>query len=188
MKCNESNFIKRLQRKDEQALEYIVDQYLPLIKGIVAKVLTPVRNSGLMEECINDVFLSVWDHSKKFQGDHTDFRKWICSVAKFKAIDYYRKASKKPEYSAEYVDVGTGRSAEDEWINSEERTEIIQLMNTLESVDREIFMMKFFMGCKTEDISKKLGLTKTAIDNRIYRGKRKLHGKAANLRLGENGL
>lgn len=33
MKSNEKNFIKRLQRQKEDALEFVVDTYLPLIKG-----------------------------------------------------------------------------------------------------------------------------------------------------------
>ena len=34
MKSNDKNFIQRLQRQKEDALEFIVDHYLPLIKGI----------------------------------------------------------------------------------------------------------------------------------------------------------
>ena len=47
MKSNEKNFIKRLQRQKEDALEFVVDTYLPLIKGITHKVLLPVQNDGL---------------------------------------------------------------------------------------------------------------------------------------------
>lgn len=32
MKSNEKNFIKRLQRQKEDALEFVVDTYLPRIK------------------------------------------------------------------------------------------------------------------------------------------------------------
>ena len=39
MKSNEKNFIKRLKRQKEDALEFVVDTYLPLIKGITYKVL-----------------------------------------------------------------------------------------------------------------------------------------------------
>ena len=37
MKSTEKNFIKRLKRHEEDALEYIVEQYLPLVKGITQK-------------------------------------------------------------------------------------------------------------------------------------------------------
>lgn len=188
MKSNEKNFIQRLQRQKEDALEFIVDKYLPLIKGVTYKVLSPLKNDGVIEECINDIFLSIWNNSKKFHGDSTDFKKWICAIAKFKSIDYYRKANKKVEVTSNYMDLDPEKSAEDELIMMEDKAELIKLINILEPLDRDIFIMKFFLGLKTEEISTKLGLTKAAIDNRIYRGKKKLYNKATNLNLGGSAL
>ncbi|XRG80718.1 sigma-70 family RNA polymerase sigma factor [Rossellomorea sp. GAMAL-10_SWC] len=184
MKSNDKNFIKRLQRQKEDALEFIVDQYLPLIKGVTHQVLSPIRNDGIMEECINDIFLSIWNNSKKFNGNSTDFKKWICVIAKFKAIDYYRKFIKNVEFTSAYMDLNAEKSVEDELIYLENKIELIELINQLEPVDRDIFIMKFFLGLKTEVIATKLGLTKASIDNRIYRGKKKLSKKATNLNLG----
>ncbi|WP_053376143.1 sigma-70 family RNA polymerase sigma factor [Paenibacillus sp. FJAT-27812] len=184
MKSNENNFIQRLQRQKEDAIEYIIDHYLPLIKGVSYKVLSPLGNDGLIEECINDIFLSIWNHSRKFHGDSADFKKWICAIAKFKAIDYYRKASRKVEFTSDGLELHAERSAEDELIMREDKTELIKLINLLEPVDRDIFIMKFFLGLKTGEISTKLGLTTASIDNRIYRGKKKLNHEAANFSLG----
>lgn len=97
MKCNKKNYISRLKKGKEDALEFIVDLYLPIVKGVIYKVLYNLKNEGIVEECINDVFLSVWNNIDKFKGEEEDFKKWICSIAKFKAIDYYRKEVKKSE-------------------------------------------------------------------------------------------
>lgn len=188
MKSNEGNFIKRLQRQKEDALEFVVDAYLPIIKGIVYKVLIPLNNEGVVDECINDIFLAIWDNSKKFKGDSIDFRKWICTIAKFKAIDYYRKASKGVEFSSESMDLNANLSAEEELILLEDRDELIKLINQLAPIEREIFIMKFFLGLKTSEIAEKLGLTNASIDNRVYRGKKKLNKKVAILGMGESGI
>jgi len=184
MKLNETNFIECLKLENESALEFIIDQYLPLIKGIAHKVLSPMRNDGLIEECMNDVFLSVWHNARKFHGDANDFKKWICAIAKFKAIDYYRREMKNTEVSTDYLEVPDEYSAEDELIKLENRKELIALINQLESIDREIFMMRYFLGVKIEDIAAKLGMTRTAVDNRIYRGKKKLNKEAEKFILG----
>lgn len=186
MKSNEANFIQRLKQKKDDALEFIVDQYSPLVKGVTYKVLGPMKNDGIIEECINDIFLSIWNNSKKFHGDSRDFKKWICAIAKFKAIDYYRKNSQKTEQALHDIDVYQENSAEDELIMMEDRAELVRLINHLEPVDRDIFIMKFFLGLKTDEIANKLKMTKASIDNRIYRGKKKLNIKAANLHLGGN--
>ncbi len=172
MKSNEKNFIKRLQRQKEDALEFVVDTYLPLIKGITHKVLLPVQNDGLIEECINDIFLSIWNNANKFHGEPNDFKKWIAAIAKFKAIDYYRKATNKVEIISNEFHISTEKSAEDELIVMEDREELMQLLNQLEPLDQKVFIMKYLLGMKTEEIGEKLGLTRAAIDNRVYREKR----------------
>ncbi|RXZ83810.1 sigma-70 family RNA polymerase sigma factor [Paenibacillaceae bacterium] len=189
MGSNENNFIRRLKQKKEDALEFIIDTYLPLIKGTTYKILSPLQNNGIIEECINDVFLTIWNNAKKFNGDATDFKKWIYAIAKFKAIDYYRKNRTKVDLIThnDLNSISEG-SAEDELILREDQKELIQLINLLEPVDRDIFIMKFFLGLKTGDIASKLGLTRASIDNRIYRGKKKLYTKAMNLKMGGHAL
>ncbi|GGG72594.1 sigma-70 family RNA polymerase sigma factor [Paenibacillus radicis (ex Gao et al. 2016)] len=184
MRSNELNFIQRLQRQKEDALEFIIDNYLPLIKGVTYKVLSPLGNDGIIEECMNDIFLSIWNNANKFRGDSTDFRKWICAIAKFKAIDYYRKTARNVEFTSNQIERNTEQSAEETLIMMENEAELIKLLHLLDPLDRKIFIMKFFLGLKTEDISAKLSLTNASIDNRIYRGKKKLRNEAANLNFG----
>lgn len=186
MKSSEKNFIRRLQRQKEDALEFVIDQYLPLVKGITYKILAPVQNEGLIEECINDIFLAVWENVGRFTGDATDFKKWICVIAKYKATDYYRKTTriKEVEILADKVQGGENVSAEDMLVFTENKEEIITLLNELEFLDKNIFMMKYFLGYHNIEIASKLGLTKASVDNRIYRGKKKLYRKGKNLQLG----
>lgn len=184
-KTDQSNYIRRLKRGKEDALEFIVDLYLPLVKGIASKVLRPLAADGLIEECINEIFFSVWQHAQQFSGeDPEDFRKWLCGVSRYRAIDFYRKEKKKQAVLAEALALDElsgdaavssgGQSAEDELLIQEDRSGLLELLDELPAPDREIFILKFFMGMKSEEISQQLGLSKSSVDNRIYRGKKKL--------------
>ena len=53
----------------------------------------------------------------------------------------------------------------------EDREELLKLINQLEPLDQKVFIMKYLLGMKTEEIGDKLGLTRATIDNRVYRGK-----------------
>jgi len=183
MKSNENNYILRLKKGKEDALEYIVDNYVSLVKGTIYKVIGQFSDEGLVEECINDVFLSIWNNADKFQGDSTDFKKWIYSISKFKAIDYYRNKIRKADTLLNTIEITDRNSAEDIFITMENKGEIIKMINSLETVDRNVFLLKFFLGYKSEEIGVKLNITKASVDNRIYRGKRKLKEKALNLKL-----
>ncbi|APM37734.1 sigma factor [Clostridium kluyveri] len=114
MRSNEENYIERLKRGNEDALDYVVDQYLSLVKGTICKVLGQFSDTGLIEECINDVFLSVWNNACKFKGEAEDFKKWIFAISKYKAIDCYRTKLKKAEVVLETIDSLDGASVEDE--------------------------------------------------------------------------
>lgn len=160
MRSNEINYVKRLKKRKEDALEFIVDKYLSLVKSAVYKVLSPIKRDGIIEECINDVFLSVWNNSNKFKGEEVEFKKWIYKIAKFKAIDYYRKEIKNLEVSLEDKYVSQNKSLEEEVIINEEINQLIKLINTFDPIDRNIFTMKFFLGMKSDDIAKKLGINK----------------------------
>lgn len=184
MKSNEKNFVRRLQMEKEDALDYIVDHYLPLVKGITIKVLGPLYNDGLIDECINDVFLSIWNNAAKFKGDTTNFKHWVASIARFKAIDYYRSAIKKQEVESDYIESTNDNLVEKEIIQMENKKEILALIRTLDPIDQKILAMRYFLDMRSEEIAEKLGLTKSAVDSRIFRGRKKLNKHAKNYILG----
>lgn len=184
MWVNDKNYIKKLQKGNEQALEYVYDKYVPLVKGITYKVIGQFKSPEIIDECINDIFLSIWNNSNKFKGDEGDFKNWICKIAKFKAIDYYRSIVNKSELVLDTIEIESKNTLEDEILEIENREEVINLLNELEPLDRDIFIMKFFLGLKAEAIAEKVGLTKSAVDSRVYRNKKTLKKEAMKLKLG----
>ncbi len=64
----------------------------------------------------------------------------------------------------------------------EERDELIAAISQLKENDRDIFMMKYYLELSNGEIADHLGLTKAAVDNRLYRGKKIL---ASNLKVKE---
>ncbi|WP_019153345.1 sigma-70 family RNA polymerase sigma factor [Robertmurraya massiliosenegalensis] len=176
MKSNQSNFIIRLQAGKEDALEYIVDLYLPLIKGMVHKVLGPLHQEEMIGECVNDIFLSIWQNAQKFRGnDPIAFKKWICAIAKYRAIDYYRRGVKKKELSLEHIKIPLPLSME-----MEHEDDLMELLSQLEPTDQKIFMMRYLMDYNTEEIAERLTMTKSAVNNRIHRGKKKLKNEISS--------
>lgn len=183
MRSNENNYIERLKKGKEDALNYIVDKHFSIVKGTVLKVLIKLNKEELIEECINDVFMSIWQNASKFKGSNEDFKKWVYKISKFKAIDYYRKEIRKKEFVEEKIEYGQSKSREEEFIILEDRKELLKLINNLQPVDRDIFIMKFLLGMNSEEIAMKMGLSKAAVDNRIYRSKKFLNKNKSTIGL-----
>ena len=175
MKSTPTNFIDRLKKQKEDALDFIIDAYLPLVKGVVKKILA-TQHAHDVDECINDVFLSVWQNANQFQGDATEFKKWIGMITKYKAIDRYRQLKKQAsrENGEEMMDQQSAFLTDQKILAKEQKNELLFALSQLAELDRDIFIMKYYLELSNSDIADALGLTKAAIDNRLYRGKKEL--------------
>ena len=171
MKINEDNFIGQLKIKNPKSLDYVIDKYAALIKGITTKTLISLGDTGLIDECISDVFIAIWNNSQKFKGDSKKFKNWVCAIAKFKAIDYYRKYSKKFKNEVIGENITTGKSIEDDFMEELESNKLVNIIESFGEPDRSIFVMKFLLGEKSKSISESLGLTVSNINTRISRGR-----------------
>ncbi|MFS0556264.1 sigma-70 family RNA polymerase sigma factor [Brevibacillus sp. 179-C9.3 HS] len=177
MTCTHQNFIKRLQQRKEDAIEFVIDEYMPLVKAIVHKILKPLGKVDLVEDCMNDVFLSVWQHSQQFDGDAIEFKRWIGTIAKYKAIDQYRLLEKRQGREQAIPDAyewKDEKTIQDQVLQREEKNELLFALSKLEVIDREIFMMKYFLEMPNGEIAEILQVSKASVDNRLYRGKKKL--------------
>jgi len=184
MKSSSSNFIKRLKKQKEDALDYIIDAYMPLVKTIANKILQNMKQSDV-DECINDVFLTVWQNAHQFHGDTQDFKKWIGMITKYKAIDQYRQTKKQVAYEQPDTPLEQKASAlqtDVSVLKREEKNELLFAISQLGEIDRDIFIMKYYLDLSNIEIAKNLGLSKAAVDNRLYRGKKIL---ALNTKLKE---
>ncbi|WP_052131397.1 sigma-70 family RNA polymerase sigma factor [Planococcus sp. CAU13] len=171
------DFIDRLKRQDEQALDYLVDAYMPFLKGICQHILLKSCGRHAAEECLNDVYMTIWQQADKFKGDQDDFRKWAGILAKYKAIDVYRKQQKRQQREAVTDDVrndGRTHDTEDAVLQNESRNEMLYRLHELPEADRDLFLMKYYLDLSNGEIAETLGITVSAVDNRLYRGKRKL--------------
>lgn len=176
MKCNETNFIKRLKKQDEAALEYVIETYSSFIHAICYKVLSNISTEAI-DECINDVFLTIWQSVNHFKGEPEDFKKWIGMMTKYKAIDAFRKLEKQRarEQSDEMLhERATQDDVQMHLLKKEDKYTLLLALSTLAELDRDIFMMKYSLHLSTIEIAESLNLSISAVENRLYRGKKKL--------------
>lgn len=177
MRCTEKNFIKRLKQHKEEAMEFVIDEYMPYVKAIIHKILYPTGRTDLVEDCISNVFLAVWQNSHQFSGDPNDFKRWIGTVSKYQAIDQYRRLEKqqaKEQGMPENHEPAAEIELQEQVLKREEKNELLLALSKLGELDRDIFTMKYFLEMPNAEIAQALHLSKAAVDNRLYRGKKSL--------------
>ena len=89
----EAKMVRRLKKRDEDALYDCVDQYGALLKTVISK------RSGLSledrEEVLNEVFYKIWEKIDYYDEKKGSFKQWICAVAHYEALDRLRKILSK---------------------------------------------------------------------------------------------
>ncbi|WP_040327950.1 sigma-70 family RNA polymerase sigma factor [Clostridium ihumii] len=173
MKINENNFIDELKKKNDKAIDYILDSYGWIIKTIVKKYLYNFEN--IKDECINDILMAVWTNIESFDDSKGDFKNWLGGVSKYKAIDCKRKYGRCLEYeNIDDMEIATSNNEYEKFIENELDEDIDELLNCLKKEDRELFLKLYVEEKEINDISSEMGIKREAVYNRVSRGKKKL--------------
>lgn len=161
--------IKYIKKKKEVGMEMLIDKYRGLITAVVRKHLGVLKNYE--EECVSDVFLSVWNNIKTFDKNKNSFKNWVCAISKYKAIDYKRKYLSK----IETVDISNDICYIDkELIKSEIDEEIKEILSHLNERDKELFVKHYLEGEDLEEIAIKNNTKVSNLYNRLSRGRKKI--------------
>lgn len=173
MRITEQNYISQLKIKNEKALEFVLTEYGWVVKTVAKKHLHQAPE--LMDECLNDVLLAVWENIDAFNENKSTFKNWIAGISRYKAIDckrkYLRYLHEEPLESAENI---AGSDDEIAAIQNEVSEELDALLRCLSEKDQIIFKMLFFNEEQVENVAKVLNLEKSAVYNHISRGKKKI--------------
>lgn len=171
-KISDKDLIENLKKKDKKALDILVEKYSNLIFKIAYSVL---NNRQLSEECVNDVLLKVWDSINSFNRNEDKFKCWIMAIAKYTAIDLLRK--EKKHYDNNLLDENISKEGllvEEALEVKETRQLIISEIKKMDDVNKQIFIKKFFFMEPIKNIGQALGLSDSAVSNRLLREKKKL--------------
>ncbi len=188
-----------LRRQDPTALEAIVVRYSREIFYFIRMVLSNVGALQDVEECVNDLFVSVWQESEAFDATRGSFRTWLTMRAKYLALDRRRHLLRRQvatvdlasfegegdliDQLAERPDHGERWRTQEPWAadsldavveRREEHARLHQALAQLPDLDRQLMYLRYFRLKSTEDIAAQTGLSKHAIDTRLWRARKQL--------------
>ena len=175
-RMTDEKIIELLFRRDERALYEIESKYKSLLRYIAENFLSARED---VEECLNDVLLSVWNAIPPEKPD--DLRAYVSAAVRNCAIDKLRsnKADKRGggfrTVSDEFIsmlDDGTDLASEFE---ARRAGEIINAFLTEQKSDaRDIFVMRHYLGMSYAEIADVFGCSEGKIKMSLLRSRKKL--------------
>lgn len=171
MEYSQSALVEGIKNKDVLAYEYMINKYTKIIYCLGYNILSGYLNKEDIEECVSDVFLDAWMKIHEFDQEKGNFRTWLLILTKYKALTYKRKKGGTNVVQIEEFEIKDDYDLEKQFFLRQDQEKVIEIINTFKKVDKEIFFRRYFFGEKISDLAKTFNLSRSAIDNRLLRGR-----------------
>ncbi|USG66404.1 sigma-70 family RNA polymerase sigma factor [Brevibacillus ruminantium] len=168
MSISDENLTAELKKRNPAALEYAMNLYGKHVYALAHRIMGGMGKREDIEECVSDVFITAWKKIGEFDESKGSWRTWLLILAKYKALDY-RRALQRRAKAPSPDDPPAQMPVEDVVISRERSAEIVRLVDSLSEPDRTIFIRRYFSYESMETIATAMGLTKRAVENRLFR-------------------
>jgi RNA polymerase sigma-70 factor (ECF subfamily) len=152
------------------------DFYKRYYLGIKKFVSQKIDDEGVAEELTNDIMMVAIMCRSNFDGKCNEFS-WVCSIAKHKIIDYYRRKKLKTilfSVSPAFEEIADkALTPERDVLKNELKEEIKKTFKELNKGYKDILRLKYMEEMKISEIAKNLKLTIKAVESKLIRAKKK---------------
>lgn len=169
---SQDELVRGIKDKDAGAYEYMISKYAKTLFCLGYNILSSSHSKEDIEECIADVFLDAWIKIAEFDANKSNFRTWLLILTKYKALSYKRKNHVSNVFNIDDIEIKDDLNLEKQILLRHDQEQVIKIINSFQKVDREIFVRRFFLGEKISDLARAFNLSRTAIDNRLMRGRK----------------
>ncbi len=114
--------LAQIRHNPDKGLSRLMEQYVKLVYAVVQSKLYNAGTNEDIEECVSDVFLDFYEKIELIDLSKGSIKGYLCAIAKYKAIDLYRKLIKQPDIVPEdEADVLSESTVEDTFTKSRNR-------------------------------------------------------------------
>jgi RNA polymerase sigma factor (sigma-70 family) len=182
-----------LTEHNPRALEALIHRYSREMSYFIRLVLDNTGTQQDAEECTNDLFVAVWQEIDSYDAARGSLRTWITMRAKYIALDRRRQIQRRQVVTMTSLEKGEYAGREGELHSAElqlargsettmeglveqreRRDELRQALEALSELDRTLVYLRYFHLASTEEICVKTGLSRHAIDTRLWRARKAL--------------
>jgi len=146
-----------------------------------AACLKITRNSALAEDAVQDALLSAWDKRHQFQRT-SRLDTWIHRIAVNAALQLLRKHRPGIFEPLETEPVDHSSSPESARQNDEIDRQLSAALTSLTDLERVCFLLKHLEQWRLTEIAAELDVGISTVKQALFRGVRKLRGRAAGLK------
>jgi RNA polymerase sigma-70 factor, ECF subfamily len=161
-----------VQGGDEQAFAVLWRELQPAVLRYLR-----LAAADAAEDLAADTWVSVIRGLGRFQGDEQQFRAWVFTVARNRAIDWHRQAARRPTGSVP-VELLADRPAPDDpavaMLEAQSTRAALALLAELPADQAEVVALRVLGGLEVAEVARIVGKRPGAVRVLAHRGLRRL--------------
>lgn len=165
----------RVASRDRDAFQILYGATSAKLYGIVIKIL---REHGLADEILQDVYLKIWERAGDFDAGRASPITWMATIARNRALDELRRGKVLPTTPFD-EDTDLAMEAENA-LEAMERTDRLKaLMACLDALGqerRDLILLAYYRGLSREALARRLDRPVATIKTWLHRGLTQLRG------------
>lgn len=163
----------------QEAYRALIKEYGGYVYAIAFNKLRSMCSKEEVDECVSDVFAEIFMKCDAETIGQRDLKGYIGTVAKRRAIDYFRKAAIQRNSFVPLEDEITGEITSEHNVESdadkkELRLILLSKITELGEPDAEIIMRKYYYNQNSDEIARRLSLKASTVRSRCKRALERL--------------
>lgn len=174
---NQEDALVAKAKHNPQAFAGLYDMY---VQPVYRYMLSKVGNVQDAEDLTGQTFLAALQHfpSYKHRGK---FAAWLFSIARNKAVDFYRKKGKQHRIEEASASLSS-HLGEQPIIKTDRQLDLSQLISLLSEEEQELLRLRFVAQMRFREIAALIGKREGAVKKSLYRLLEKLETQLEDYR------
>lgn len=162
--------VERLQRGDPTAWSELYERYRGTIYAYCLRLLV---NKLDAEDSVHETFLKIRNGIRRLEEPDA-LRLWILRIARNEAFQLLRRNQRHSNEGADFEDIWTEDTPQDELERREESEIVGQLLDRLKPEYREVLVLREYENLSYAEIARVTGASESSVKSRLFKARRAL--------------
>ena len=167
----EKELLQQIANGDERALKELFDTYRDQLFVFVNKI---IHSDEVTRELVMDVYLKIW-LGRELLPQVQNIRAFLYSIARNKAIDYFRSASNNPEldrHISGHLELAGKETADSALMIKEYEALLREAISLLSPQRKQAWQLAKDENLTYREIAVKMNITKATVNSHITEAQR----------------
>ena len=168
---SDTDLIARMAKGDQRAMPLLFARHRTRVHRFV---LRRVRNEGMAEDLVNEIFLAVWQQAGRFEGG-SSVTTWMLSIAHNKAVSALRKRREDQAEDGAAEAIADEADSPETILAKDGKAGVLRAcLDRLPDDQRVVMDLVYYHEQSVKEVAEVLGIPENTVKTRMFYARKKL--------------